>query len=213
MIRKGAYRSTFPAKSTSAFANCSEERPLIVPEKLAALGKALADRPGLRLDITGAADSGVDGKALAEAKLLTQMKKAKFVQQPPSGDKAAVSMELMELTKEEEAQYLKQLFVEKFGESALSKAATPTTPKSEAGSKSKTPKVLTVDEMKTKLLEGIVVGDSQLRLLAQQRAQQIREYLIQEGKVSNNQVFLVEVVLNPTAEEGMVRSPLALTAN
>jgi uncharacterized protein involved in outer membrane biogenesis len=54
-------------------------------EKLVALGKALTDRPGLRLDITGAVDLTLDGRALAEAKLLTQLKKAKFVQQPSSG--------------------------------------------------------------------------------------------------------------------------------
>jgi len=183
-------------------------------EKLTALGKALAERPGLRLDITGAADSGVDGRALAEATLLTQLKKAKFVQQPPSGDQASVSVELLELTKEEEAQFLRQLFLEKFGASALSKPeGTPKTQKSEPGPEDKSPQALTVDDMKAKLLEGIIVDEGQLRVLAQQRAQQIRDYLIQEGKVPSNQVFLVEVALNPTSEEGMVRNPLALAAN
>jgi hypothetical protein len=67
--------------------------------------------------------------------------------------------------------------------------------------------------MKAKLLEGIFLDEGQLRVLAQQRAQQIREFLIQEGKVPSNQVFLVEVDLNPTSDEGMVRSPLALAAN
>ena len=75
---------------------------------------------------TGAADSGEDGKALAQTKLRTQMKKAKFVQQPPSGTQAAVSVESLELTKEEEAQYLKQFFVKKFGESALFKSVRTT---------------------------------------------------------------------------------------
>jgi acylphosphatase len=192
-----------------AFSPSEIEMPSPEQEKLVALGKALADRPGLRLDITGTADSKVDGSALAEAKLLTQLKKAKFVQQPPSGDQASASVEKLELTPEEEAQYLKQLFVEKFGESALTKAAeTPDAKKSKAD-----PRPLTADEMKAKLLEGIVVDEAQLRVLAQERAQQIREYLIQEGKVPSNQVFLVEVVLNPTSEEGMVRSPLALAAN
>jgi hypothetical protein len=183
-------------------------------EKLVALGKALSDRPGLRLDIAGAVDSNVDGRALAEAKLLAQMKKIKFVQQPPSGDQATVSVELLELTKEDESQYLKQLFMEKFGESALSKATEPPDiQKSETGSEGKTSKILTVDEIKAKLLEGTVVDEGQLRVLAQQRAQQIREYLIQEAKVPSNQVFLVEVVLNPVTEEGLVRIPLALNAN
>ena len=197
-----------------AFPPGKMEMPPPEQEKLGALAKVLSDRPGLRLDITGAADSDVDGSALAEAQLINQLKKAKFVQQPPLGDQATVQVESLELTKEEEAQYLKQLFVEKFGESALSKPEdTSKTEKSETGSDNKTSKVLTVDEMKAKLLEDVVVDEGQLRALAQQRAQQIREYLIQEGKVPSNQVFLVEVIMTPVTEEGTVQSPLALNAN
>jgi len=166
----------------------------------------------LRLEITGAADTDADVRALAEAKLLTQLKKAKYVQQPPSGEQASVSVELLELTKEEEAQYLMQLYVKKFGVSAISKVEG--TPKAqESGSEGKTPQAPTVAEMKAKLLEGIFLDKGQLRALAQQRAQHIRDYLIQEGKVQDNQVFLVEVVMDPKTEEGLVHSPLALTAN
>jgi hypothetical protein len=67
--------------------------------------------------------------------------------------------------------------------------------------------------MKAKLLEGFVVNEGQLRALAQQRAQHIREYLIQEGKVPSNQVFLVEVGMTPVTGEGVVQSPLALNAS
>ncbi len=185
------------------------EMPPTEQEKLVALSKALSARPALRLDITGTVASDVDGKALAEAKLFTTIKKAKFVKQPPSGDQTSASVETLALTPEEEAQYLKQLFVEKFGESALTKVPeTPDAKKSKAD-----PKTLTPDEVKAKLLDGIVVDEGQLRVLAQERAQHIRETLIQEGKVPSDQVFLVEVVLSPTSEEEMVRSPLALTAN
>ena len=194
-----------------AFPAGANEVPSPEQEKLTALGKALAERPGLRLDITGAADSSVDGRALAEAKLLTQLKQAKFVQQPLSGDKATGSVELLELTNEEEAQYLMQLFEKKFGASAISNVeGTPNV--QESGSEGKSPQVPTVAEMKAKLLEGISLDEGELRVLAQERAQQIRDYLIQKGNVQGNQVFLVEVAMNPMTEEGMVQSPLALTA-
>ena len=180
-------------------------------EKLVALGKALTERPGLRLDITGAADSGEDGRALAEAKLLTQLKQAKFVQQPPADKQASVSVEQLELTPAEEAQYLKQLFVKKFGALPVSKVES--TPQAqETGPDGKSSQALTAEEMKAKLLEGIFLDEGQLRALAQQRAQHIRDYLLQEGKVPNNQVFLVEVAMDPTTEEALVHSPLALTA-
>ena len=195
-----------------AFPAGINELSLVEQEKLAGLGKALAERPGLRLEITGAADPDADVRALAEAKLLTQLKKAKYVQQPRSGEQASVSLELLELTKEEEAQYVMQLYVKKFGGSAISKVEG--TPKAqESGSEGKTPQAPTVAEMKAKLLEGIFLDEGQLRVLAQQRAQHIRDYLIQEGKVQDNQVFLVEVVMDPKTEEGLVHSPLALTAN
>ncbi|MEX0830545.1 MAG: DUF748 domain-containing protein, partial [Nitrospirales bacterium] len=164
-------------------------------EKLVALGKALSDRPGLRLDIAGAVDLNLDGRALAEATLLTQMKKVKFLKQPPSGDQASAPLELLELTKEEKIQYLEQLFVEKFGELPLSKSTTtPDTQNSETSSQGKIPQPLTVEEKKAKLLDEVRIDEGQLRVLAQQRAQQIRKYVIQEAQVSNNQVFLVEVV-------------------
>jgi flagellar motor protein MotB len=195
-----------------AFLAGADELSPAEQEKLAALGKALTERPGLRLDITGAADPDMDVRALAEAKLLTQLKKAKFVQQPPSGDQASVSVELLELTNEEEAEYLMQLYVKKFGALPISKVEGM--PKAqETGSEGKSSQALTVAEMKAKLLEGIFLDEGQLRVLAQQRAQQIRDYLIQEGKVQDNQVFLVEVAMNPMTEEGMVHNPLALTAN
>jgi hypothetical protein len=104
--------------------------------------------------------------------------------------------------------------VEKFGESALSKAGgAPKAKNPETGSESTTSKISTVAEMKAKLLEGTIVDEGQLRVLAQQRAQHIREFLIQEGKVPSNQVFLVEVARNPVTEEAMVLIPLALNAN
>jgi hypothetical protein len=194
-----------------AFPAGANEVPPTEQEKLTALGKALAERPRLRLDITGAADSSVDGRALAEAKLLTQLKQAKFVQQPSSSAQATGSVELLELTNEEEAQYLMQLYEKKYGASAISKVErTPNV--QESGSEGKSPQVPTVAEMKAKLLEGIFLDEGQLRVLAQERAQQIRDYLIQKGHVQGNQVFLVEVAMNPLTEGGMVQSPLALTA-
>ena len=194
-----------------AFPAGTDELLPVEQEKLIALAKALTDRPGLQLEITGTADPDVDGRALAEDKLLTQLKQAKFVQQPRSSDQTAASVELIALTNEEEAQYLKQLYVKKFDVAAIPKVEEKSHDQ-ESGSADKSSKPPTVAEMKARLLDGIFLEEGQLRMLAQQRAQIIRDYLIQEGKVSSNQVFLVEVAMNPMTEEGMIRNPLALTA-
>ncbi len=190
-----------------AFPAGEKEVALPEQEKLLALGKAIAERPGLRLEITGAADSDMDRKALAAAKLLTQLKKAKFVEQPPSKGEGDVSVDRVELTSEEEAQFFTKLYREKFGDSAMAN------PKKDSDESEKASKKLTVEEMKNALLKDIPVDKSQLRLLAQQRAQHIQDFLIQEAQVPNDRVFLVEVLLTPEVEQDLVRSPLALGAN
>lgn len=172
-------------------------------EKLNALGKALEDRPGLRLDITGAADPQIDRPALAWAQLHKQLQKRKFVQDPSAAQKGLI-VENIELSDEEEPRFIAELYVEKFG--PLVKDASPS-----PDGKSAVPP--TPEDLKAKLLASIQIEEGQLRLLAQQRAQHIRDFLIQEAKVPGDRIFLVEPNLSPVTEEETVRSPLGLSAN
>lgn len=172
-------------------------------EKLKALGKGLEDRPGLGLDITGAADSQIDRPALAWAQLRERLQKKKFVQDPAAAQKGLL-VENIELSNEEEARLIAELYVEKFGSLPKGASAPPD------GKPSAPP---TPEELKTKLLASIQIEESQLRLLAQQRAQQIRDYLIQEAQVSGERIFLVEPTFSPVTEGKTIRNPLALTAN
>jgi hypothetical protein len=96
------------------------------------------------------------------------------------------------------------VYAEQFG-------AQPKTPSSSP--EGKAPIVPTPEQMKATLIESIQVEAEQLRLLAQQRAQGIRESLLQEGKLSGDRVFVLEPNLSPVTEEETVRSPLALAAN
>lgn len=172
-------------------------------EKLNALGQALADRPALRLDIAGAADPQVDRQALASGQLWKQLQKRKFVQGSSSATKE-MSLEQIELSPEEEGRLLAEVYIEQFGAQPDSVASS---------SEGKDPDIPSTEQMRVKLIESIKVEDEQLRLLAQQRAQGIREFLLQEGKVSGDRVFLLEPNLSPVTEEQTVRSPLALAAN
>ncbi len=180
-------------------------------EKLVALGKALADRPRLRLEVTGTADSGIDGLALAEAMLLTQLKKAKFVEQPLSATQGEGSIDQIELTADEKRQYLTRLYVEKFGEPTIAKDH-PNLSNKPSKEDERISHLLTVAAMETTLLQDISVDENQLRLLAQRRAQQIRAYIIEQTDIPDNRLFLVEVALSPVIEQELIRSSLALTA-
>ena len=66
--------------------------------------------------------------------------------------------------------------------------------------------------MKAKLVETIQVEEAELRSLAQDRANKIRDYLIQQGRIPEDRVFLIEVNLNGEIGEESVKSPLTLTA-
>ncbi|MGP0594850.1 DUF748 domain-containing protein [Nitrospira sp. T9] len=172
-------------------------------EKLHALGQALGDRPALRLDIAGAADPQVDHQGLAAGELRKQLQQRKFVQGSSSA-REGMSLDQIELSPEEEGRLLAEVYAEQFGAQPDTLASSP---------EGKGPDIPSPEQMKSKLLESIKVEDEKLRLLAQQRAQGIREFLIQEGKVSGDRVFLLEPNLSPVTEEQTVRSPLALAAN
>ncbi len=197
-------------------------------EKLGALAKALEERPALRLEVTGTADPDRDRSALAEAKLLTQLRRL-GAQNTPSSESSAAQADVVQLEAEEESRLIRDLYVQKFGEAAAVKLEVPSTVPLESASETDLPSESNVaerqqsadtenepgkpwEQMKRALLDEMPISDSEVRLLAQHRAQVIRDHLIQQGKIPGERVFLIEVQLNAIADEGRVRSPLALSA-
>ena len=65
--------------------------------------------------------------------------------------------------------------------------------------------------MKQQLAASLPVNETDLRLLAQQRAEQMRGQLAGEGKLAEERVFLTEVDLTASDHE-KVRSRLNMTA-
>ena len=73
------------------------------------------------------------------------------------------------------------------------------------------PKPPTVEDMKQQLALTIPIEEPELRALARQRAEQVRDELIEVGKLSEERVFLMET--DPTASGNeQVRSRLTITA-
>ena len=206
-----------------AFGLGSKDLELPEQEKLDSLSKALNERPALRLEVTGTADPLGDRAALAESKLVSQLKTLRSRETPSSG-KDEATLEL-----DDQRRLIRTLFVQKFGEAAATQLEAPTKVSQKTEPNSKKSPELKNDEsldatnpelaqgkpweqMKRQLLEGIDVQDSDLRLLAQRRAQAIRDHLIQQGKIPEARVFLIEVQLTADTDEDRVRSPLSLTA-
>ena len=83
-------------------------------DKLTKLGKALAQRPALNLEIEGAIDPVADREALAKQKLRDQCK-AKVLEGLAAKGKAPQSVEAFALSPDDYDQFLRAAFAEKFG--------------------------------------------------------------------------------------------------
>ncbi|TKB73315.1 MAG: DUF748 domain-containing protein [Nitrospira sp.] len=163
-------------------------------KKFETLVKGLEERPGLRLEITGTADPVRDRKVLGLQKLKAQLL-AKWQQGK------MVSKEI-DLPMVEEERAIKELFDQQRSQQPVA------TPAEGAQVVSKPP---TIEDMRQQLVAAIPVPDSDLRLLAQQRAEQMRGQLAGDGKLADERVFLTEVDLTASDHE-KVRNRLNITA-
>jgi len=140
--------------------------------KLASLATVLTERPGLSLDIGGAADRRVDARVLAED---TFREKLGRLKQEEAGKPVRGEALGEPLSPEESMRLTAVWFAAQFPEEGVS--AKP---------------ALSIAEMKERLLGTVAVEEAALRLLAQERAQRIRDWLIQQGHIEEERIFLVE---------------------
>jgi hypothetical protein len=162
-------------------------------KKFETLLKGLEERPGLRLEITGAADPVRDRNMLGLQKLKSQLL---IRWQQKKGLKE------VDLPIAEEERAIKDLFDQQRSQQPVAASAEGAQVDS---------KPLTIEDMRRQLVAAIPVPDSDLRFLAQQRAEQIRGQLAGDGKLDDDRVFLTEVDLT-ASDRDKVRSRLNITA-
>ena len=141
-------------------------------KKLLTLATVLTERPGLSLDIAGGVDPQTDGPVLAEEQVMARLRQLKQEEQGGSGGKGTPPV----LTSEDEARLITRWYETQF-------------PASEAKGGAVRPAVA---DMKARLIAAVSIGDDAWRRLAQQRAEQVRDWLIHEGHVEDTRIFLVE---------------------
>ena len=146
-------------------------------KKLEIIGKALQDRPALKMDIVGHADPEKDREGLKQNGLLRKIKSRKIrAMVKTSGE--APSLDAVTVTREEYPEYLKQAYKEeKFPK-----------PRNIIGMA----KDLTVPEMEKLILTNLTVTDDDLRALAGERARLVRDYLLQSMQIEPERIFVVE---------------------
>lgn len=145
-------------------------------EKLALLAKALNDRPGLRLDVAGLSDPTSDPEGIKRRKLLDQVRAVKLKAMIKRGE-SAPSLETIELSEQEYPELLQEVY----DDAEIKK------PRNLIGMAKRLP----VAEAEALLLANVEVGDEDLKALALQRAQEVRAWLVDTGKVPAERIFLV----------------------
>ncbi|MBL8076316.1 MAG: DUF748 domain-containing protein, partial [Nitrospira sp.] len=156
-------------------------------KKLEVLETALDERAGLRLDIKGTFDRTLDRAALQAMKLHEQLLEM-------SGKPHGATEDTLSSRDE-------QRLIEKLYAKLPPSDSTTTT---ESGQP-------TIGEMKQRVSAAIEVSDAELEALARQRAEAVRNLLLESGRLTEERVVLLD---SGAAESGheKVRTQLALSA-
>lgn len=171
-------------------------------DKLKTVAKALRDRPALDVEIKGAAFLDQDWPALVDDALLDRLKERRAAEIDKEGSKKILA-EYIELSDEQYKRLLADMFIEKFPWLAdKSFFGTPRLKDSKAGD--------FYEIAEQKLTAGIQPEQKRLRDLASDRAQAIAKYLVQQGGIENDRVFILDPALDPKREKDDIVSTLSL---
>jgi hypothetical protein len=211
------------------FAAGSADLTAASKEKLDVLVKALYERPGLRLEITGSVDTNADMAGLRALSLEKQLRARKW-QALRKADQEGTTPEQITLTPEERPGLLQKLYADYLEKGLiLTSSNTPliATPAARPAVAKKTaergasqlmdrgpapaataqpamaaaPDAAT-DPMELALLNSISVTDDDFQGLASGRGKAVREYLLQSGKVEGERLFLTEAKAGSLKTEG-----------
>jgi hypothetical protein len=158
------------------FAPGSPELDAAALKKLEAVAKALTDRPGLKLDVSGRADPAADREALRRLALLRAVKAQKLKETVGSGGDVA-AVDKVQVDPQEYPKYLEMAW----------RAAKFDKPRNAIGLVKSQPPA----EMERMMLAHIETGDTELVALANERAQHVKDWLVETGKVPGERMFIV----------------------
>lgn len=146
-------------------------------KKIDTLIKALTDRPALKLDIEGHVDPDRDRDGLKQFLFQRKLKAQKLKEMVKKGE-PAVPVDEVKIEPQESQKYLELAYKEeKFPK-----------PKNILGMAKNIP----APEMEKLMLTYIEVKESDLRRLASQRAQKVRETILKAGQIQSERIFIVE---------------------
>lgn len=169
--------------------------PPAITSRLEALAKALTERPGLKLEITGTADRATDKAGFSQTRLDRKMRSLKQAELAGKGQ-ASGALEDVSLTPEETARYLAKVYKQ---EDIKDK------PRNLIGLN----KGLPDEEMKALLLTHFLPTENDLLALADARAQQVQSWLVEQGKIGPERIFLrsAKIVSGQSGDRATAEKP------
>ena len=145
-------------------------------KKLTTVAKALSDRPALKMEITGRADAEGDREGLRQGAVERKVKAQKLKVALKSGE----GVQSLDDIKVEPGEYEKYLTAA-YQEEKFAK------PRNLIGFA----KSLPAPEMERLMLANSQAGDEDLQQLADQRAAAAKDWLVRNGKIEPDRVFLI----------------------
>ncbi|HWC61687.1 MAG TPA: DUF748 domain-containing protein, partial [Verrucomicrobiae bacterium] len=197
-------------------------------EKLDVLVKALYERPGLQMEITGSVDTNADLGGIRARFLEKQLRVEKW-QALRKADQNTTTPDQVTVTPEERADLVQKLYADYLTRGLIvTNSTTPILPNpvsqpafkktAERGAtqlmaRNNTPAATTqpaaagdssaaTDPYELALLTSVSVSDQDFQELATDRAKAVREYLLQSGKVQAERLFLTEAKAGSMKTEG-----------
>lgn len=146
--------------------------------KLDTIIKALEDRPGVDLEITGFVDSKVDREMLLSNEFNKKIKYQKYIQLAKKGNDMTAAHEI-DIGPEEYEKYLKKTF-------KANKKANKINIKVSSKDENY------VSKMEISIKNSIKITDGDLMLLAKSRMRSVKAYILESGKVIAERLFLFE---------------------
>ncbi len=176
------------------FVAASSELSTDVRERLSTLVKALAERPSIKLELTGGVNSDFDWPVIARQQLDAQRQTLAWQHLKAQGQSVPEKPEDMLVPAEMQTLILQQRYRELYAPELAAEAMLPGD-----------------DEIIAMLLEQMPPQKPVLRGLAQARAGEIRRYMLEELQFDTARLYLMEVDIDAVVENGKVSARLSLT--
>ena len=146
-------------------------------KRLEPIAKALFDRPGLKMDIKGGVNADEERPVLHEKQFEQLLKNEKF-KELPKRKETVPTLDEIAIEPEEYETFIKKAY----------KAADFEKPKNVLGLNKRLPP----EEMEKLLRDNIIITEDDLRLLAIQRANSVKSFLVSAGPVEPERLFIIE---------------------